>query len=25
VSLATERFVADVTVGYQLRLAEEAP
>jgi GntR family transcriptional regulator len=25
VSLATERFVADVTVGYELRLAEEAP
>ena len=25
VSLATERFAADVTVGYRLRLAEEAP
>ena len=25
VSLATERFVADMTVGYRLRLAEEAP
>ena len=24
VSLATERFVADMTVGYELRLAEEA-